>query len=291
MEIVRKAAMGNAFASLRDGQVVCHYKIVSKIGEGGMGEVYKAEDLKLGRTVALKVLCSTVRQQEETRRRLVREARSAATLHHPNIVTIFSIEETDNMDFIAMEYVEGQTLKQKLENGPLDLQFFKNIGLQVSEALAAAHSIGLIHRDIKPENIMITSQGNVKVLDFGLAKMIVSGDENITGPGIVAGTVCYMSPEQVQGQSLDQRSDIFSFGCVLYRAATGKIPFEGENLLSVMHAINTSDPALPSSIRPDLAGDYDRVLLRAMSKQKDQRYQSVTELSQDLKSIGKDELP
>ncbi|MCI0416984.1 serine/threonine-protein kinase [bacterium] len=291
LEGIRERALEDAFGFLRPGDTLVHYRILQKIGEGGMGQVYKAEDLKLKRTVALKVLCSDSAQQEDTRQRLLREARTAATLHHPNVVTVFSIEESNDSDFIVMEYVEGETLKKKLENGPLSLNQLSNLALQVCEALQAAHSIGLIHRDIKPENILLNSQEKVKVVDFGLAKKIVAGEKELTGPGIIAGTVCYMSPEQVNGQPLDQQSDIFSLGSVLYHAATSKLPFEAANLLATMHAINSADPVAPRILRPDLPPEFDRILFHALAKSKGIRYASVQELADDFRTLCEDRLP
>jgi serine/threonine protein kinase len=290
LETIRESVVKSAFSSLHPGDTVIHYKILEKIGQGGMGEVYKAEDLKLKRTVALKVLCAAARKQEDTRLRLLREARTAATLHHQNVATIFSIEVTSDSDFIVMEYIEGETLKKKLESGPLPFTELRTVGLQICDALEAAHSIGLIHRDIKPENILLNSQSKVKVVDFGLAKNIVSGEKDLTGPGIVAGTICYMSPEQVNGKTLDQQSDIFSLGSVLYYAATGKLPFEGPNLLSTMHAINTSDPVAPSILIPDLPAELDRILLRALAKEKQARYASIQDLARDLRSLTETKL-
>ena len=292
LEGIRERALEDAFAYLRPGDTVAHYQILEKIGEGGMGQVYKATDLKLSRTVALKILCADARQQQDTRQRLLREARTAATLHHQNVVTIFSIEETTDADFIVMEYVEGQTLKKKMENGPLALPELTNLALQVCEALEAAHSIGLVHRDIKPENILLNTQEKVKVVDFGLAKKIVSGsgEKDLTGPGIIAGTISYMSPEQVNGQALDRQSDIFSFGSVLYHASTGKLPFEGANVLATMHAINSEDPVAPSVLRPGLPIQFDSILFRALAKSKESRYASLQELAEDFRSFSQQKL-
>src|SRR6185436_14228383 len=209
-------------------RMLLHYRLVSKIDSGGMGEVYKAEDTKLGRSVAIKLLLASDNQKSTARRRFLQEAQSASALNHPNIVTIHAIEEADGMDFIVMEFVEGETLTADLAaNGALPLKSLLDIGIQISEALDAAHSIGLIHRDIKPANILITPKGVAKVTDFGLAKMVrLSSEEidrealtlaaNLTGPGIILGTAAYMSPEQTRGETLDVRSEIFSLGRLLY---------------------------------------------------------------------------
>src|SRR5438132_270718 len=238
--------------SLQPGQTLAHYRIVGKIGQGGMGEVYRAEDLKLGRQVAIKLLPPETTQEEKARQRLLREARSASALNHPNIVTIHSIDQTDGLDFIVMEYVEGESLRAIIESGPLGLTELIDLGLQVSDALAAAHNINLIHRDIKSANILLTPRGQAKVLDFGLAKIVQTLSNEIdreastmfvdlTDRGQIMGTASYMSPEQTRGEALDARTDIFSLGVVLYEAATGRLPFRGPSILSVMHDIASVD--------------------------------------------------
>src|SRR5687767_1265524 len=242
--------------------MLLHYRLLGKIDSGGMGEVYKAEDTRLGRTVAIKLLLAAVNQKPLARRRFLQEAQSASALNHPNIVTIHAIEEADGLDFIVMEFVEGQNLKSLIRaHGALPLTRLLDIGIQTADALAAAHEINLIHRDIKSANILVTPRGQAKVLDFGLAKVIrtvVDGvdDEaptlmNLTDEGTVLGTAAYMSPEQTRGETLDARSDIFSLGSVLYEAATRSVPFTGPSMLSVMHAIATTDPPSPSRIRPE----------------------------------------
>ncbi|PWT92282.1 MAG: hypothetical protein C5B54_03785 [Acidobacteria bacterium] len=270
-----------------------HYRVISKIGHGGMGEIYRAEDLKLGRQVAIKFLSSTLAKEEETaRERLLREARAASLLNHPNIVTIYSIEQYEDNDFIVMEYIEGETLGSVLERGPLDLFTTMEIGAQVADALATAHAIGIIHRDIKPDNILITNRGQVKVLDFGLAKMLRTpddlmaavNDQSLTASGIVLGTVAYMSPEQTRGEPLDSQSDIFSLGTVLYLAATGKTPFKGESILLTMHDIATAIPPRPSFHNQDIPLEFDNLIDRALTKDKDRRC-SATELAEGLKEL------
>src|SRR5689334_6187657 len=249
-------------SSVEPERLLLHYRILSKVGEGGMGQVYRAEDTKLGRHVALKLLAPESNKDLTAKRRLLAEAQSASVLNHPNIVTIYAIEEADGLDFIAMEFVEGETLTAHLAlNGALPLPALLDTGIQIADALQAAHATGIIHRDIKPGNILITTKGVVKVTDFGLAKLVrVNSDAidrealtlaaNLTGPGVVLGTAAYMSPEQTRGESLDVRSEIFSFGTVLYEAATRTRPFTGPSVLAIMHAIAATEPPPPSKLRP-----------------------------------------
>ena len=282
--------------SFEAGQKILHYRVVEKLGEGGMGEVYKADDLKLGRPVALKLLHGMIAQDDLPRRRLLREARSASALNHPNIVTIHAIEEFEGVDFIVMEFVEGETLKDRLRRGPLEPAELCEIGAQAASALAAAHAIGIIHRDIKPANIVITSEGRVKVLDFGLAKPLplAGGDDvrtatfdtDLTDSGVMVGTVVYMSPEQTRGEPLDPRSDVFSMGTVLYETATGQPPFEGPSVLSIIHRIAADDPAPPSETRPDLPSELDLVFSRCLAKGRDDRYESAAALAEALRGIA-----
>jgi serine/threonine protein kinase len=270
-------AMTAAPAGPLIGSKLGHYQLLSLLGVGGMGEVYKAEDLKLGRTVALKFLPPTTVSDSQAKRRFLREARAASALNHPNIVTIHAIEEAEGMNFIVMEYVEGATLKAEIERGPMEFEQVIALGLQIADAAAAAHAAGIIHRDLKPANILITPQDKAKVLDFGLAKRFrpPSGKLNkpdaasiseLTSAGLIVGTVAYMSPEQTRGEELDARSDIFSLGCVLYEAATGKRPFDGPSAISIMHEIATVDPPAPSSIRTGLPRKFDSIIQRALAK-------------------------
>ncbi len=283
-----------AMRLVQPGQSILHYKIIEKIGQGGMGEVYKAEDTKLGRQVALKILPPDTQEEQKAKRRLIQEARAASALNHPNIVTIHSIEDTDGFTFIVMEYVEGKTLKSLIEQGPLETSRLIDLGSQVADGLAAAHSAGLIHRDIKPANILVTSQGQAKILDFGLAKLTQVSDEQLsaeqtlsklTRTGMIVGTVAYMSPEQTRGEPLDARTDIFSFGCVLYEAATGRVPFGGPSVLSVLHEIATVDPPAPSTLGQNIPQGIDTIIRRALAKDKDQRYSSATELAAALRGL------
>src|SRR6201988_5138085 len=262
-----------------------------------MGQVYRAEDTKLGRYVAVKLLAPDATRDQTAKRRLLAEAQSASVLNHPNIVTIHAIEEVDGVDFIVMEFVEGETLTAHLLNqGALQLTSLLDIGIQVADALEAAHSVGLIHRDIKPANILITPKGVVKVADFGLAKMLrLSTDEidrealtlaaNLTGPGIVLGTAAYMSPEQTRGETLDVRSEIFSVGSLLYEAATRTKAFHGPSVLSIFHAISAVDPPPPSKLRPELPREFDLIIERALAKDKTQRYSSCREMADALRSL------
>ena len=277
-------------------QQFLHYRILEKIGSGGMGEVFKAEDMKLGRTVALKVLPARADENLTAKRRFLKEAQAASALNHPNIVTIHAIEEADGVDFIVMEYIEGETLKSIIESrGALPLGSLLDVGIQIADALAAAHEIGLVHRDIKSANILLTPRGRAKVLDFGLAKIVrtivdgIDGEAptlmNLTDEGTVLGTAFYMSPEQTRGEVLDQRSDIFSLGCVLYEAATRSLPFTGSSILSVMHAIATTDATLPSRLRPELPTEFDLIIERALAKDKDRRYRSVEEIVAALTTL------
>src|SRR6266508_2445539 len=283
-------------SSLRPQRALLHYRLIDKIGQGGMGEVYKAEDTKLGRFVAIKFLPEDATLDVVANRRLLKEAQSASALNHPNIVTIYSLEETDGQCFIVMEYVEGQTLKAAIERGgALPLTTLLGLGIEVADALSAAHAIGLIHRDVKSANILITPRGHAKVLDFGLAKMMrrephefdpeAATLTNLTGAGAILGTAAYMSPEQSRGEVLDARSDIFSLGCVLYEAATRALPFYGPSTLAVMHAIATTDPPSPNRVRPELPREFDLIVERALVKEKARRYSSASEMGAALRSL------
>ena len=277
-------------------RMLLHYRLVSKIDSGGMGEVYKAEDTKLGRSVAIKLLLASDSPSSSARRRFLQEAQSASALNHPNIVTIHAIEEVEGLDFIVMELVDGKTLKSLIYGeGALPLMRLLDIGIQTADALEAAHEINLIHRDIKSSNILITPRGHAKVLDFGLAKTVrtIAGSvdhdaptlTNLTDEGTVLGTAAYMSPEQTRGQALDRRSDLFSLGCVLYEAATRTLPFTGPSMLAVMHAIATFAPPPPSLLRPELPKELDLIIERAMAKEKEARYSTAAEIAQALRNL------
>jgi class 3 adenylate cyclase/predicted Ser/Thr protein kinase len=281
--------------SLISGTAISHYRIVSKLGEGGMGEVYKAEDLKLSRTVALKILPSSG-QDVEAKRRFVREAKALSALNHPNIATIYEIDEHNGVQFIAMEYIGGRTLKAVLDMETLSPARVMDFAIPVAEAVQTAHDKNIIHRDIKPTNIMVSDAGYVKVLDFGLATLgsaPVSDDENapttaLSQAGVSVGTVGYMSPEQAMGVRLDQRSDIFSFGIVLYELVTARRPFVGENAMAVLHSVIFENPMPIGRIRPDVPGEFERVVNKMMQKKANDRYQSLKEALVDLKRLRND---
>src|SRR5258706_8006456 len=270
------------------------YKIEAPIGAGAMGEVVRARDTRLHRTVAIKVLPHDRVADPDRKRRFLQEARAASALNHPNIVVIYDISSEAGTDFLVMEYVRGKTLKELITLQGLPFADVCRYGAQIASALAAAHSAGIVHRDIKPANIMVTQEGQIKVLDFGVAKLTepvhAEGETRtqieLTTPGIVVGTVAYMSPEQTRGENLDGRSDIFSLGSVLYEAATGRLPFQGASMLAVMHEIATRVPPAPSSLRAGLPPDFDRVVERALAKNRQDRYASAAELVGALQTLG-----
>jgi non-specific serine/threonine protein kinase len=273
------------------GASLGHYRIVEKIGAGGMGEVYRAEDLKLERPVAIKMLPPWAAGDRMAVERLVREAKLASALNHPNIVTMYAIEDSDPAPFLVMEYVEGETLRERLHRSPLGLPELIAIGSQVADALDAAHRVGLIHRDVKSTNILLTSDGQAKVVDFGLAKRLPGARADadavsLTATGAIVGTAAYMSPEQTRGEPLDPRTDLFSLGVVLYEAATGRLPFEGPSMLTVLHEIALVEPPAPSRARPGLPRELDQVLLRAMAKDKTRRYASAADFAAALRALG-----
>jgi predicted ATPase len=281
-------------STLPIGQTLFHFRIEQNLGRGGMGEVYHATDLKLGRPVALKILSAEALAQPEARRRFHEEARLASALNHPHIVTIYSIEEAEGHDLIVMEFVQGETLLQMASRQPLDPATLVELGIQISEALAAAHAIGLVHRDIKPANILVNREGQAKVADFGLAKRLevpVAGADplatslHLTQSGIVMGTPAYMSPEQTRGEPLDSRSDLFSLGATLYEAATGRRPFEGPSTLAVLHAIATEEPLPLTRCRPDLPPGLDAIVGRALAKDPADRWASGRDLADALRGL------
>jgi eukaryotic-like serine/threonine-protein kinase len=273
---------------------ISHYRIVRKLGAGGMGEVYLAEDLKLDRKVAIKFLPAESTADESAKQRLIREARAAGKLDHPNICSIYEVGEEEGRGFIVMQYIEGETLAELIQRKPLELGEVVDVAAQVADALAEAHARGTIHRDIKPQNIMITARRHVKVMDFGLARVIqetslmesVSETQSlITEPGMILGTVPYMSPEQVRAQTLDARSDIFSLGAVIYEIASGQQPFQSESAAATISAILTRDPPPLARYSREVPEELDRIVSKSLRKDREERYQTVKDLVIDLKSL------
>ncbi|MFQ5853968.1 MAG: protein kinase, partial [Candidatus Binatia bacterium] len=265
-------------------KTISHYKILEKLGSGGMGDVYKAEDTKLQRIVALKFLPLELTRDEEARQRFVREARTASALDHPNIGTIHEIDEVDGHSFIAMAYYEGETLKDKIEHGPLDVEDATDITIQIAQGLAKAHSKDIVHRDIKPANVVITEDRQVKIIDFGLAKL--RGRTVLTKTGTTMGTVAYMSPEQTQGANVDHRTDIWALGVMLYEMLAGENPFKGDYEQAVMYSIMHEEPEFITKVRGEVPGQMERILERALAKNPEKRFQTMEEMLEELRNAS-----